>query len=271
MKDLTKLVGFKQIDRVPYDDYYDEVDQSSDLRWVPALVDWTKETITFNFKPMQCREFLADLQFCELGGLEGEVYGADFVIPSSGTYLDVLMVMSRESHEQDTLKKLGGYLVPSPIEFPYDASDTVREKCPGLWAFEIPEWARCSPLGLSLWTFGLRACVETGSLPREDSLFGFSPAVLEEASGNCAKIWEQLAPYTDILTILNEKRDLFVSVVDILSEVEKYEVDYDTHEHLSPVNLLYPFSNRSYTGDLLGRTEDQLAYPQQKVIWDRVS
>lgn len=223
---------------------YNEETQSSNMRWCPVEVDHAGKNIWAKRYPFQCREFLSDLVFW-WAGHGGSMYGME-LRPAELSDLDhsYMGLMTDCDEEAAVLRELSEYEVDtSKVGMPaldgigWGEDEVYIKYC---FVIRIPKYARTSPLGMLLWSMGIRGHVENKEITPDEYGFGIPEPL---GRGNNADILDDMykGDGCDLLTKLWARKRTFLWDVPSADDEEMF-IGECTHEMFSPVTL---FSNLS--------------------------
>jgi hypothetical protein len=240
----------------PEKNHYCEVDQITHMRWLPVRVDHANKEVHADVYPFQCREFLADWVFFGHTGCGGEIYGMSFDEMEwfeDQDYTTHILVLTPDPKEVDTLKHLSTPV--TTLDLPelgsyddwYEVENYEEDSLPQaeyIGIVEVPDYAQASPLGMLLWTMGLRWRVEnkyTGD-EYDDRPFGLPPS--EKANGLAGDFLAVAGDQN--VAKLYEKKDELLWRID--TDLEEMYISDVTHEGFSPVSVFKIASHETWAG-----------------------
>jgi hypothetical protein len=218
---------------------YCEENQMSSLRWVPLAIDHDKKEINANDYPFVCREFLSDYIFWANANATGEMYGwsKESYPEVNLDYTSHLALCVTNYDEVAVLRELCDAeldLDLPALRDPDTWSDDEEEEVEWVGIIEVPEYARKSPLGMLLWTLGIRGHVENRKITPDAYGFGIPEAL---RPGNNMSIIAELD--TKLVSKLYKFRKNYLWEIDDA----EYSIGMQTHEYFSPCTLLEIFTN----------------------------
>lgn len=207
---------------------YIETSQTSGLRYFPCWINHDTQEIDLPVASFKCREFLNDWLFHVHARAEGGIYRLEL---DSDTYRfnpwvgdEYLLVYSTLALEHIYILEIADAVV----DLSHVTTEVGVEKG-GL--IPIPEWARRSPLGMSIWSLALRGDIEScGKKPKH---LGVIPEPFEESPND--GIMRQLSGVSqkDCVAALSTTHTNHLWEIDDTVEVR---IGLTTHESFSVVN-----------------------------------